>query len=74
MDALTATRELDLSTVPLRSVNALLHGRPVDGPPPLGPEESVVLTRPRGAHAVGAERRRQRDLGRRARAPLPVGY
>ena len=61
MDALTATRELDLSTVPLRSVNALLHGRPVDGHPPLGPEESVVLTRPRGAHAVavGLEEPRQ---------------
>lgn len=47
-----AVRELDLAAAPLRSVNALLHGREVAGHAPLAPDEDVLVTNPRGAHAV----------------------
>lgn len=70
MDALTAARELDLAVLPLGDVNRLLHGRSVAGHAPLAPEEAVVLTNPRGAHAVAVGL----DAPRRVRVEGHVGY
>ncbi|CAN5606994.1 protein glxC [soil metagenome] len=71
MDPLTTqVRDLDLTAVPLRSVNALLHGREVEGMAPLGAGEDVVLRHPRGAHAVAVGL----DSPREVRIDGHVGY
>ncbi|MAS53424.1 MAG: protein glxC [Pimelobacter sp.] len=65
-----SVRHLDLAELPLRSVNALLHGREVEGLAPLAPGEDVVLTHPRGAHAVAVGL----DSPRQVRIEGHVGY
>ncbi|MBF4162408.1 protein glxC [Nocardioides acrostichi] len=71
MDPVTiGLRTFDLAAVPLRSVNALLHGRPVDGHAPLAIDEAVELVNPRGAHAVAVGL----DAPRSVRVAGHVGY
>lgn len=72
MDTLTdkKSREVDLAAVSLREVNCLLQGRPADGLEALGDEESVVLTNPRGAHAVAVGMNHAREVTIRG----SVGY
>lgn len=64
------SREVDLAAVSLREVNDLLQGRPAAGLEPLGEEESVVLTNPRGAHAVAVGMNHEREVTIRG----SVGY